>query len=207
MKPNLPAKGRPPTAELPPELAEPPSPPRDLQAALRGMVDRPFLATRRYQEQQERAWREGAHPDILEFERCFIKRMKRHGIPMFASEVIRDGTRQDELYALGRSKAKAGQSPHGDGCAVDLVHSVLGWELHPDQWRLVGHIGKELAVQKGVKLVWGGDWSFYDPAHWEIADWKSQRDQYPFPRVLKWTANWKKLHDAAVEAARAAHRE
>lgn len=184
-------------------MAGPPSPPSDLQAALRGMVDRPFLATRRYQEQQERAWREGAHPDILEFERCFIKRMKRHGIPMFASEVIRTPERQDELYALGHSKAKAGQSPHQHGMAVDLVHSVLGWNLDPAQWRLVGHVGKELATQKGIKLVWGGDWAFYDPAHWEIVGWKAQVDQYPFPRVPKWTANWKKLHDEAVARLRA----
>ena len=25
----------------------------------------------------------------------------------------------------------------------------------------------------GVKVVWGGDWTRpYDPAHWELADWK-----------------------------------
>lgn len=183
--------------QFPPDRVDPP----DMQAALRGMVDRPFLASRKWEEQQQRAWREEAHPDILEFERCFIKRLKRQGIPAFASEVGRTAERQDELFALGHSLAKAGQSPHQYGCAVDVVHSVKGWGLANNQWALIGHIGKELATQKGIKLVWGGDFKkLYDPAHWEMADWRDQRAEYPFPRVMKWSANWRKLHEQALAA-------
>lgn len=172
-----------------------------MQAALRGMVDRPFLASQRYQEQQQRANMEGAHPDIVEFTRCMVKRLAKHGIPVFASEVIRSPERQDDLYALGTTRAKGGQSAHQYGCAVDIVHSVQGWGLSEREWKLIGHVGKELIAQKGLRVesfAWGGDWGFYDPAHWQIADWKAQREQYPFPRVLKWTANWKKRHDEAL---------
>lgn len=167
------------------------------------MVDRPFLQSRKWQEQQTRAWREEAHPDILEFERVFIKRLTRQGIPAFASEVMRTAERQNDLYALGHSKAKGGQSPHQYGCAVDIVHSVKGWNLDRQQWDLLAHIGKELATQKGIKLVWGGDFeSLYDPAHWELADWRSQKAEFPFPRVLTWSKNWKKLHEEALAALR-----
>lgn len=205
--PNQKIKGRLDYNGPPPELADPPSPTTDLNAALRGMVDRPFLASHRHFEQQKRADRETAHPDIIEFERCMIKRMAKHGVPMFASEVIRSDERQAMLKEQGRSKAGPGQSPHQYGMAVDIVHGVKGWNLNGDQWRLVGHVGKELAIQKGMKLVWGGDWSFYDPAHWEIAGWKAWQDQFPFPRVLKWTPGWKKEHHEALASLKAAQRK
>lgn len=205
--PNQKVKGRLDNHEAPPVFSDDAPPLTDLGAALRGMVNRPFLASNRFYEQQKRANREGAHPDIIEFERVMIKRMAKHGVPMFANELIRSDERQALLHGQGHSKAGPGQSPHQDGMAVDIVHGVQGWNLNTDQWRLVGHVGKELAVQKGIKLVWGGDWKFYDPAHWELANWREHRDQYPFPRVLQWTANWKKLHDASLAELRAAHRK
>lgn len=148
------------------------------------MVDRPFLKSQRWQEQQWRADRLGAHPDILEFERVFIRRMSKLGVPMFASEVIRSWKRQEELYALGNSRARGGLSAHQHGCAIDLVHSVKGWNLDKKAWELIGHVGKEVAKQKGlaiVSLAWGGDWSFYDPAHWQIDGWQMVKGQYPWP--------------------------
>lgn len=183
-------------------LADPADPPSDLQAALRGMVDRPFLQSQRYAEQQKRAVTEGCHPDIIEFNRVMVKRCARHGIPMFSNEVYRSDERQQLLHGQGHSKAGPGQSPHQSGQATDIIHGVKGWNLNAEQWRLIGHIGKELATQKGIKLNWGGDDGpgdrfNWDPAHWEIADWKAQRDQYQFPRVMRWVPNWKKLHDEA----------
>lgn len=155
--------------------------PRSFDGALRGMVDRPFLASQRWQEQQWRASREGAHPVILDFEKLLIRRMGRLGVPMFASEVIRTPERQEDLYALGTTKARAGQSPHQYGCAADIVHSVHGWDLDQKAWALIGHVGKELAAQRGLKVIWGGDWNFYDPAHWELKEWREVWEQYPWP--------------------------
>lgn len=144
------------------------------------MVDRPFLASQNWQQQQWRANREGAHPFIIEFERVFIKRMAKLGVPMFGHCVIRTAEEQDNLFALGNSRARAGQSPHNFGCAVDLVHSVKAWNLDRKQWALVGHVGKEIGNRLQVKVDWGGDWDFYDPAHWEIDLWKTWKDQYPW---------------------------
>lgn len=157
--------------------------PKTFGEALAGLVNREFLASKRWQEQQWRAQRHGAHPDILEFERVFIKRMGKLGVPMFAPEVYRTPERQEDLYALGNSKAKGGQSPHQWGCAVDIVHSVKGWDMHPKAWALVGHVGKELIAQKGLAIesfAWGGDWGFYDPAHWQLKDWKNLKGGYPW---------------------------
>lgn len=148
------------------------------------MRDTAFLNSQRWQEQQWRAHRDGAHPDILEFERLFLKRLIKLGVPVFAHEVWRLNSRQDELYAAGMSKAKGGESPHNFGCAVDLVHSVHGWNLNAKQWALIGHVGKELATQRGFKVTWGGDWKFYDPAHWELTEWRVVRGLFrSFPHV------------------------
>lgn len=145
--------------------------------ALRGMADRPFLASRNWSEQQHRAMRDLAHPDILEFEKVFIRRMSKLDVPMFAVEIWRSSKRQDELYRLGNSKAKGGSSPHQYGLAVDLVHSVKAWNLPPKAWALIGHVGEELIAQKGLALEWGGRWKgFYDPAHWQVVGWKQQKD-------------------------------
>ncbi|QCS37273.1 hypothetical protein [Tortoise microvirus 78] len=144
----------------------------DYGTALRAIMDGGFLASRKYREQQLRADREGAHPVILDFERAFVRRLAKLGVPMFASEVLRAPERQNELHKAGNSKAKAGQSPHQYGMAVDLVHGVKGWGLDPRSWKMIGHVGKELARQNGWRLTWGGDWKFYDPAHWELANWK-----------------------------------
>lgn len=147
---------------------------------MRGLIDRPFLGTVKYQAQEWRADWTGAHPDLVVFHRAFQARLRKLGIPMFAHEVVRSAERQEELHEDGKSKARAGKSPHQYGLAVDIVHSVRGWNLTQKEWALIGHIGKEVAQQRGIKISWGGDWSFYDPAHWQITFWKSVKEDYPW---------------------------
>lgn len=156
--------------------------PPTFNEALAGMVDREFLGSQRFQEQQWRADRTGAHPDILEFVRLMVRRMERLGVPIFASEIVRSPQRQNDLYALGNSRARAGQSAHQYGCAVDLVHGVKGWSLSRKQWEIIVHVGKEVAAQKGLaitSLALGSD-SFYDPAHWQVENWKQLKGDYPW---------------------------
>lgn len=161
---------------FPPDL--PPSPSFD--AAMRGLIDRPFLGTVKYQAQEWRADWTGAHPDLVEFHKAFQARLRKLGIPMFAAEVVRAGDRQDELHAAGLSKTR--DSAHEHGCSMDFCHSVRGWNLTDKEWALIGHLGKEVAQQRGLKITWGGDWSFYDPAHWEITFWKTVKEDYPWAK-------------------------
>ena len=145
---------------------------------LRGVVDRSFCFSQKYGEQQGRADRLGAQPEILEFERKLVKRAFKLGVPLFAHCVIRGSQAQNDLFLAGHSKARAGQSPHNYGAAVDLIHGTKAWALTRRQWDIIGHLGKELSAQIGVPVVWGGDWKFWDPAHWELANWRAIRDQY-----------------------------
>lgn len=144
------------------------------------MINRPFLQSQKHKEQHQRALREGAHPDIIEFERVFVARMAKQGIPLFAHNMVRTPSEQKAMYVMGHSK-KDGSTPYAHaGCAVDIVHGVMAWNLERESWTMLGHIGMEIALQMGVKLVWGGDWSFYDPAHWELANWRELVGGFPF---------------------------
>lgn len=148
--------------------------------ALRAIQARDFLLSERYQEQQWRADRKAADPRILLFERKFIDRMESLGVPMFAHCVVRSLAEQTQRFAEGHSKAKAGQSAHNYGLAVDLIHGIHGWDMSRESWALIGHIGKEVARQNGLKLVWGGDFkSLWDPAHWELENWRDYVAPFP----------------------------
>lgn len=110
-----------------------------------------------------------------------IKRMAHHMVPMFAHSVVRLRDEQEAALAGGFSNAAFGQSPHNYGMAVDLIHSVAAWQIDEKAWEIIGHIGKEVAQSKGIHIVWGGDFkSLYDPAHWELRDWKAKKELYPW---------------------------
>ncbi len=163
--------------------------PSTYDAALRGIMDRPFLATNKYQEQQWRANREGAHPKILEFEYAVIKRMRELGVPMFAHCVVRTKAEQDAAYALGHSRIKGSQPYPHRFAAVDIIHSRLGWNMSEKAWDLLGHVGMEVSKRLSIPVTWGGDWDgdgdktdqkLYDPAHWELAWWTAMEPTPPF---------------------------
>ena len=155
-------------------LQEAPPLPETYAEALRYLTAKPFLASARHRAQAWRADRKDADPDILAFERAFIARFRKLGIPMFAHCVCRPEAVQARLFIQGRTQARPGQSPHNFGMAVDLVHGVRAWDVPRPCWDLIGHVGKEVADRLSLNLTWGGDWKFYDPAHWELADWEAR---------------------------------
>lgn len=158
--------------------------PPDLGAALRRLVDRPFVLSQKQQENAWRAVRTGAYPKVLEFERMLVARLAKMGVPAFTHCVVRSSKAQADAFALGHSKARPGSSPHNFGLAVDVVHSTKGWAMSKLEWQVFGHVGEQLAVQLGIKMEWGGRWKFYDPAHWELIGWRDLKARYPFPKPI-----------------------
>lgn len=163
--------------------------------ALQRLSDMEQVRARKLQEQRMRADRTGVHPEILRFTELMYKRMDKAGIPVFAHELWRSPQRQAQLKKDGMSRLGTSLAPHPRGLAVDIVHSVHGWNMSPLEWNFFGHVGKELAIQRGIAIEWGGDWKDpnpddpldvgWDPAHWQLRDWKALADQYPFPEVKK----------------------
>ncbi|UIB81378.1 hypothetical protein [Flyfo microvirus Tbat2_88] len=144
--------------------------------ALEAMRNTAFLKTPRYQEQQVRANTIGADIRICEFADKLVRKAASLGIPLFPVDMVRTYDDQASAYARGvsRDSPADGLWPHM-GFAVDIIHGTMGYmdgPRIPQGWSIIGHLGKEVANSMDIKISWGGDWKFYDPAHWEIADWK-----------------------------------
>lgn len=138
------------------------------------------FSTERELRNRRRANWSGVDPRIAEFSFRFLLAMQKVQIPFFVHSAYRTRQEQNELVAAKRSKTPWPRAAHCQGKAVDLVHSRYAWELAKPEWDFVGRIGFDVhaAMMKNIKvadrwqLSWGGTWRFYDPAHWEIADWK-----------------------------------
>lgn len=158
----------------------------DIPSALRAIQARDYLSSAKYTAQQQIARTEGAHPHIIEFSRLLIERMaKRFYVPLYAHTMRRTMQEQFDLLArkVTRDSPADGLWPH-QWHAVDIVHGILHWQMEKKSWAAIGHVGKELAKDRGFDIVWGGDWKFYDPAHWEIRDWKNQGpENFPVVRM------------------------
>ena len=104
--------------------------------------------------------------------------MKRRGHPVRIVEGFRTLERQTELYNQGRTtpgavvtNAKAGQSLHNYGVAVDFVFRQEGYNASNTLWNLLGSVGKAQG------FIWGGDWNgFVDRPHFEMKLGYSLRD-------------------------------
>lgn len=146
---------------------------RTFQEALRGLLDRDYCASIQWEKQQQRANREGAHEKIVEFERTLVRRAAKLGLPLYAHCVVRTSDEQLRLFVEGKSKDSPddGFWPHRRH-AVDIVHGQKHWNMTRKQWAMVGVLGKEVADSLGIKVEWGGDWRFYDPAHWQLKGWR-----------------------------------
>lgn len=144
--------------------------------ALQAMRNPGFLKTPKYKEQQTRAVTVGADIRICEFADKLVRRAAGMGIPLFPLCIVRTHEDQAAEFVQGNSRddPSDGMWPHM-AYAVDIIHGTLGYmdkPKIPHAWDCIGHLGKEVANSMDLKIVWGGDWKFYDPAHWEIHGWK-----------------------------------
>lgn len=110
------------------------------------------------------------HPKVREKARQFINKAEKQGIKLRITSAYRTWAEQTELYAQGRTKpgsivtnAKAGESSHNFGTAIDVVPIVNGNADWNTDWNKIAVIGKSLG------FAWGGDWvSFKDKPHFEM---------------------------------------
>lgn len=120
---------------------------------------------------------------LCEWSARLIELARKRNIPLYVHCAFRTRSVQERAVAEGRSKAKWPRSAHNIGEAVDIVHGVFGWEMSPQEWEYIHVLGQEALrlVNEGVRkdrkleLVWGGKFrTLYDPAHWEIADYRQR---------------------------------
>ena len=97
-----------------------------------------------------------------------IETAARCWFPFNVSEGLRSREKQREYYNAGKSKTM--NSKHLIGKAVDLYPLTMNrrkvdWSRFDD----LADLMKEVAKEKEVEIVWGGDWkTFVDKPHFEI---------------------------------------
>ena len=96
-----------------------------------------------------------AFADKLEI---LFSRLRQLGFDPMLNEGLRSKERGARLKELGYSQA-GNKSMHVYGVAADILSKSGGWSGSQALWDAMGPIAEDLG------LVWGGRWSFYDPAH------------------------------------------
>jgi peptidoglycan L-alanyl-D-glutamate endopeptidase CwlK len=117
-------------------------------------------------------------PLVQERANAVIAEMKRRGHAVRIVEGYRTLERQTELYNQGRTtrgaivtNAKAGESLHNYGVAVDFVFRREGYNASEYLWQLLGKVGKDQGFE------WGGDWQgFIDRPHFELKQGYTLKD-------------------------------
>lgn len=112
----------------------------------------------------------GLQPLVQRKADAIIKSMELLGHPIRLVEGFRSNERQNTLYAQGRTtpgqivtNAKAGESLHNYGVAVDFVFRKEGYNASEELWETLGLVGKSQGFE------WGGDWKkFKDRPHFEL---------------------------------------
>ena len=107
----------------------------------------------------------GVHPVLVEVVKAAILRTP---VDFMVTEGLRTPERQAALVMAGASRTL--KSRHLTGHAVDVAAVVDGqvrwdWPLYP---RIAGAF-KTVARERGVALIWGGDWkTLRDGPHFEL---------------------------------------
>lgn len=147
------------------------------------MYQRPkdFFGSEYYMRLHERADWQGSPAALRLFTWRFMRALRARGLPFYVHTCYRNPDIQMSLHAHGRTQVKSGA--HQRACAVDIVSAIDHWEIPDELWHYLGTLGDEVARSTflgkdmngdPLKIEWGGRWDFYDPAHWQLSDWRAR---------------------------------
>lgn len=151
-----------------------------------------FFTTEGHLRQHERADWAHVDPRLMYWAALFIEYARKRSIPLYVHCALRGAAEQERLVAEGHSKAPYPRSAHNIGEAVDIVHARFHWSMTDKEWALLGVLGRlaldrvnaQLPKARKLALNWGGydgpqDRFAWDPAHWEIADYRQRVRELP----------------------------
>lgn len=125
---------------------------------------------------------------LMRWSAMVVEEARKRGVPLFVHCAFRGEVEQTRVNHLGYSKAAYGRSAHNIGEAVDIIHSRYAWDMTRQEWDLIRVLGERalrklnapLAKADRLQLTWGGSFkSRYDPAHWEITDFRDRLRRLP----------------------------
>lgn len=168
------------------ELVEAPEVGRFYADAIAWMA-RPYcLETNWFQEIQWTADRRFAYGPLLDWERSFVRRFRKLGVPVHCDRMV-----LPPMVKVGVSDAMLEQlEPYVMGYACDMVHSTLG-DMPPICWEVFRHVGEELAEAHDLDLTWGGD---ERPWAWRCSAWREWRFAPPASQDFDIVDRLRKIH-------------
>jgi peptidoglycan L-alanyl-D-glutamate endopeptidase CwlK len=121
---------------------------------------------------------EDLKPHIEAMARQWLALAKAQGLDPIVTSTLRTAAEQDALYAQGRTvpgkivtNARAGQSAHNHGLALDFVPMVNGkpeWGSKHPHWEALGKLAESVGFE------WAGRWTkFREFPHIQQRDWKA----------------------------------
>lgn len=125
---------------------------------------------------------------LMRWSAVFIELARKRGIPLYVHCAMRTEAEQAKVNAAGNSKVPYPRSAHNIGEAVDIVHGVFHWTLTEREWAMLHVLGlraldlvnRDLKKIDKLHLAWGGHFkTLYDPAHWEITDYRARVKRLP----------------------------
>lgn len=119
-------------------------------------------------------------PEIRPQVDAFLAACEAAGADLLVTCTLRYGTEQDALWQQGRNgnpghivtNARAGQSAHNYGLAIDIVPMVNGkpdWNGHDPIWHVIGKLG----VAAGLTWLGSPGSSFPEEPHFEHPNWRA----------------------------------
>lgn len=117
-------------------------------------------------------------PEVRARVDAFLSSCTAAGLDVLVTSTLRTAAEQTALYAQGRTmpghivtRARAGQSAHNYGLAIDIVPMVNGkpdWKETDPVWKTIGQLGQ------AAGLVWLGaaDSTFREEPHFELPNWR-----------------------------------
>lgn len=117
-------------------------------------------------------------PDVRPLVDAFLSDCAEAGIDILVTCALRTDAEQTALYAQGRTapghivtKAKAGESAHNYGLAIDVVPMVNGkpdWNGSDPVWSVIGKKG----MAAGLTWLGAPGSEFVEMAHFELPNWR-----------------------------------
>ena len=152
-----------------------------------------FLASEAYAAQGQRADWQQCDPRMRLLAARVVLRAGKLGIPLYVHSAFRTKAEQDTLVRRGVTKAAYPRSAHNIGEAFDLVHGVYHWDLTKREWAYIQwlvqdelrKLNAKLPKARKLALNWGGDDGSpgdnfkWDPAHWEVLDFRDRIRRMP----------------------------
>lgn len=155
-----------------------------------------FILSDGHIRQWDRADWQHVDKRLMRWSAVFIELARKRGIPLYVHTALRTEAEQAKVNSQGNSKAFYPRSAHNIGEAVDIVHGVFHWTLTRQEWQLLYVLGlraldlvnRDLKKIDQLQLTWGGTFkTLYDPAHWEIMDYRARIKRLPLGPPERYT--------------------